>query len=151
MARVLSDRAQITPTLDTSAYAANDQVSTIQTATFHFPVWNTLLTQVVVVDKAAQKSALDLFFFTDSVTLAADQAAASISDADMAAYSIGVVNILAADYDDTAANSVATVVPNLRLRGSNPKTGDIYVAVVSRGTPTYAATSLVISLTATRE
>jgi hypothetical protein len=138
-------RWQVTPALDTNAYAAGDQVSAIQQAQVCDPIFGGELMTVTVLDKAAQKSALDIFFFDRSVTVAADNAAASFSDADME-FCLGVINVLAADYDDSAANSIATVNPNPILPLVPKNHGrNVYFAIVSRGTPTYAAGSLVLS------
>lgn len=142
-----------TPVLDTNIYAADDQMSTLQTVTFQNPVRGAELTQIEVLDKAKQSVALDLYFFKNSVTLAADNAASSISDTDMQEC-ISVVNIATGDYDADAANSVATVQlnPGLALRGANPKSAVVYVALITRGgTPTYAAGSLVVSLQAMKD
>ena len=146
-------RVQVTPVLDTSAYAANDQMSTLQTVRVstanRYPGGEIVC--ITVLDKAAQSQPLDLFFFDRSVTLAADQAAASISDADME-FCLGGVNILAVDYDATAANTIATVAPPAGLPVISYATGwTIYMALVTRGSPTYAAGSLVISVTAALE
>lgn len=141
-------RAQVTPTLDTNAYADGDQVGALLTVPIVHPIYASELLTVTVLDKAAQSAALDLFFFDRSVTVAADQAAASFSDADME-FCLGVINIAAGNYDANAANSIATVNPNpclplfSSIRGSN-----VYVAIVSRGTPTYAASSLVLGFMA---
>lgn len=144
-------RQQLTPTLDTGAYATGDQVSTLQTLNICDPFFGAELQTITVMDGAAQSSALDLFFFDRSVTVAADQAASSFSDAQMA-FCLGVVNVLAADYDSNAANSIATVglAPAMALYPNN-KGRSVYVAIVARGSPTYAATSLVLSFNAVQE
>ena len=138
-------RFQNTPTLDTGAYAAGDQMSTLQTVDMADPLYGCHLASVTVLDGASQSLPLDIFFFDRSVTVAADQAASSFSDADMV-FCLGVVNILAADYDANAANSIATVAitPQMPLI-SNGRGRRIYVAYVTRGAPTYAAGSLVFS------
>ena len=143
-------RVQITPTLDTNAYASGDQASTLQTVKILSPTTTGgEIKLITVMDGAKQKSALDLFFFDRSVTVASDNAAASFSDADMV-FCLGVVNVLATDYDDNAANSIATVAvdfPCVSSIASQP----IYMAIVSRGAPTYAADSLVISIVSVLE
>ena len=143
----------VTPTLDTSAYASGDQVSTLQTINGLVPQSGVgaKLTMVRITDKAAQKSALDLVFFRESVTVSADNAASAISDADMAkAY--GVINILPADYDDdSTGNSIATVAPvaPLFMQGvGGGVRGRVWMAIIAKGAPTYAASDLSIELTA---
>lgn len=146
-------QVSITPTLGTNPYAVGNQMSTLQTVNGLISMSGVggKLTQVRIVDKAAQKSPLDLVFFRQSVTVAADQAASNISDADMAnAY--GVVNVLAGDYDDeSTGNSIATVAlnPPLSMQGvGGGVRGRVWLALICRGTPTYAASDLVIELTA---
>ena len=140
-------RFQVSPTVDTAVYAANDQVSTLQRLKIATAMRRGGdIKLITVMDAGLQKSALDLFFFDRSVTVAADNAAASFSDADMA-FCLGVVNILAADYDDNAANSIATVAIDFPVM-SFTADAFLYMAIVSRGTPDYvAATDLVISVT----
>lgn len=139
-------RQQVTPTLDTSAYATGDQMSTIQQVDISAMKFGTELITITVLDKASQSQALDIFFFEKSVTVAADNAAAAFSDADME-FCLGVVNVLAADYDSAGANNtIATVnlVPSMPLL-SFTHGANIWFALVSRGSPTYAAGSLVLS------
>lgn len=151
-------RVRVTPTLDTSAYATGDQVSALQTVNELLSAdgMGSRLSLITILDKAKQKSALDLFFFDRVVTVAADNAAADMTDADMI-NCMGVVNILATDYDDTASNSFATVNINFPMKheGSGqvalgtpiiPR-HRVYMAIVARGAPTYAASDLVITLT----
>lgn len=137
-------RITLTPTLDTNAYATGDQVSTLQTLSGLMPDHGAgEIKQIVMLDKAKQSAALDLFFFdSSSVTLASDNSAFAISDADML-NCIGVVNILSTDYDvigSTSSIATITVPFMVQPRGNGPT---IYMAIVSRGTPTYAASDLV--------
>ena len=143
-------RATVTPVLDTNAYADGDQVSTLQTISDILPDHQAGEIQLItVLDKANQKVALDLFFFdSSSVTLAADNAAFTVSDSDME-NCVGVVNVAAADYDAVSTtNGFATISINFPIQPRNGNGGDIYMAIVSRGTPTYAASSLVFGFVA---
>ena len=144
-------RAQVTPVLDTNAYASGDQMSTLQNIDVCSNGGRSggEITLITVMDKVTQSVALDLFFFDRSVTLAADNAAVSISDADMV-FCLGVVNVLVSDYDATAVNSIATVSVNLPVMAADAGKR-IFMAIVSRGAPTYAASSLVISVNAVLE
>ena len=141
-------RKTVTPVLDTSAYADGDQVSTLQTIDgLMSPRGEGELVLVTVLDKANQKVALDLFFFDGSVTVAADNAAFTITDTDMESC-IAVVNVLASDYDAVSTtNGFATVAVPRGIMLSRAAGGRVYMAIVSRGTPTYAAASLVLNLT----
>jgi hypothetical protein len=65
-------------------------------------------------------------------------------------FCLGVVSIVAGDYDDNAANSFATVAVNFPLIAADG--GDtIYFAIVARGAVTYAASDLVFSFVAVME
>lgn len=142
---------EVTPTISTSAYTAADQIGGIQTlsnAVLSDPeARGGVLQTIVIVDKAKQKSAIDIFFFKELPTVASsDNAAADITDAEMASKCIGVISVVAGDYADLANNSTASVenvglvlrsTPNADLATAN----SVYAVAVSRGTPTYGSTS----------
>ena len=141
---------EVTPTISTSAYTANDTVGGLQTLTgvASDADGGCVLRSLTITDKAAQSAALTLFFYSDDPTLAADNAAYSESDADNAAKCIGHVTIAAGDYQTSALNSTACVkniglVLKCQETGSNaePRSGKIYVGVKTTGTPTYASTT----------
>ena len=106
------------------------------------------LMSVSVGDANKQNSELELLFFD------ADPAASTITEnnpvnitVDELSQASGSVTILATDYKDYATNSVATLKNvGLPLWSNSGSTG-MYLAVVSRGTPTYTANGLSISLT----
>ena len=100
-----------------------------------------------MLDKGVQSAALDLYFFKSTVTVAADNAAFTISDADML-HCLGVVNILAADYDTVAAVSSIATVSVLFPILFNQTTESLFMAIKAIGAPDYVgAADLVISLT----
>jgi hypothetical protein len=140
---------EVTPTVDTAQYASGDRLGSLMTlsgaADGDFSP--TTLKSVVILDKAKQKSALDIFFFDASPTIAsADNAALDITDAEMADKFLGSVTIAAADYKDLNASSVVTATCDLPLKPTTTA-GTIYALLVSRGTPTYgAASDLVLRL-----
>jgi hypothetical protein len=139
----------VTPTLDTNAYASGDHMGTLHTIPgyAHGPGLIAVLNSLTIVDLAQQKSALDVFFFDASPTISSsDNAAANIADAQSTAKCIGHVVVAAADYRDIgSANSIACV-KNIGLTvKANPEAtapNSIYAFVVSRGSPTYAASDL---------
>lgn len=128
---------QVTLTTDTSAYASGDQIDVEKAMDGACNAGSpAILRSLTVIDKAKQKSDLDILFFdADPTNAVADQAAADISDAEMADKAIGVVSIAAANYKDLNASSIATVSPGLMVSGT------VYALVVCRGTPTYTGTS----------
>ena len=137
----------VTLTNTLPAYSSGDQIGSLQEIEF-FPRELDLaeLCSVTVVDKAKQKAAIDLLFFNENITVAStDNAAADVTDAQMAANCLGKISVAGADYVDLANSSVATV-GNLKtiLKNSSAykaKQKKLYMLVVSRGTPTYTSTS----------
>lgn len=129
-------------TVSTSpAYSTNDNIGGKLTMTgLVGGTGQGLLQQVELVDQAAQNSAIDIYFFNadPSNTTFTDNGAMDIADADMAKI-IGVVSIAAADYKAGADNSFAIVKGVNLLIPSLSRI--VYGALVSRGTPTYVATT----------
>lgn len=138
-----------TPTLDTSAYISGDSLHTavIDFAGASGASRSGYVEKLVIIEKkdASNKSAGELWLFSDTVTPAAANAAHSISDAD-AALCVGVITF--GTYYASALNavSVATGVnlPYVTLGTS------LYGILVTRGTPTYGAADLVVKLTVTQ-
>jgi hypothetical protein len=140
--------AEVTPTLDTSAYATGDHMGTIHTLNSALSNVGTtsILVNLTITDTANQKAALEVHLFSASPTLtSSDNAAIRIADSEVAAYHLGYVSVAATDYvtlDATAGNAIAIKTGlNILLKNSAAGTS-IYAVVVSRGSPTYAASSL---------
>jgi hypothetical protein len=136
---------EVTPVLDTSAYASGDQQGSLMTLTGAVPAQGegAVLRAVSVVDKAKQSAAFKIVLFDASPTVAsADNAAADVSDAEMADKCIGAVSVAAADYVALNANSVATVTTTLPVKAVGGSS--LYALMVAAGSPTYAANSLVL-------
>jgi hypothetical protein len=137
---------EVTPTLDTSAYASGDRLGSLMTLSdvVRHQGMEAVLLDVVVLDKVKQSQAIDIYFFRESPTIAsADNAAIDISDAEMEKC-IGRVSIATTDYSALANCSEASPAPFNRLLGAIEGKTSIYALAVCRsGTPTYAASSLV--------
>lgn len=139
---------ELTPTLDTSAYASGDRLGSIMTLTGASRATGecTTLIDVAVIDQAKQSQAFDIEFFDESPTVAsADNAAIDISDSEMADKWQGRVSVATTDYAAFAGNSSAS--PAASVKGLKPIAGskNLFALLVCRsGTPTYAAGSLVI-------
>ena len=132
---------EVTPTIDTAAYTANDQVGGIQTITgVNASGFNlAFLKSVVVVDEAKQKAALTIFLFDELPTVASsNNAAIDIVDAQLTAKCIGHVTVAAGDYQDVSAGSVACVRVEMPVK-PNKVNGTIYAVAMTTGTPTYGA------------
>lgn len=101
-----------------------------------------LLKSLVVTDAADQKAALDVYFFRQApaTTVGADNAAFALADSDLPVL-LGRIRVAAADYLTAGGNAEATLKNIDLLLQAYPKTTSVYVLVVSRGAPTYAATT----------
>ena len=130
------------PTVTAGAYSAGDAVGGLLTFTDATPGGNgvsgALLMSCVIADEAKQSIETDLVLFSESFTPTADNAAFAPSDADLL-NCIGVVTV--ADYAAFSASSVGTVANvglPIKLTGAG---GGLFGQLVTRGTPTYAATT----------
>lgn len=137
-------RTSITPTISiTPAYTAGDVLGGLQTISnaARTSGGSGQVLSICVLDKTqAQRASMDLLFFDRTVTVAADNAAVAMSDADMA-NCLGVVPIYSYNtaWPGTPLNSISTnVAVNMPfvLDGT-----DLFVVAVVRTTPTYVATS----------
>ena len=138
-----------TPVIQAAVYAAGDQLGSL------FELVNALddssgtggILSVTVIDKAKQKAALNILFFSAKPTVvSADNAALDISDAEMADKFIGRVVVEAADYSDLANCSIATVTQVALLLNAvkdqnNLEGKNLWAILQSAGAPTYTSTS----------
>ena len=133
----------VTPTLDTAIYASGDS---LHTAVLSFASAVRIsggtgrVRKLLVIDKDLQSAAGELWLFSASVTPAAANAAHSISDGD-AALCIGVIPF--GTYYASALNSIS--IANVDVPISCAAT-TLFGILVTRGTPTYTASGLVVSL-----
>lgn len=145
-------RIQVTPVIDTAAYATGDCLGPLQTLTgaARFTGGTGRILAATILDKTqAQRAAIDLFFWDRSVTTAANNAPFTCSDADMV-FCLGGFAVATSDYNTawpgTPANSIATKILAAPLPFvSNGTT--LFMQAIVRGTPTYTATTdIVISV-----
>lgn len=126
--------------VSTSAYAAGDAVSTLQTVESAFRTADQagVIEQIVVIDLDGQDADLDLFLYepSDDVTGGTDNAAYAPSD-DELGQCVGILSVVSADYKAAGSSSVATVDSNLNLQMD--KSQNLAVQVVARSAPTYSA------------
>ena len=142
-------RVQVTPTISTGIYASGDVIGTLQTITGagRAPISggfaSGIIQSITVFDKTqAQRAAIDLLFFDRTVTVAADNAAVAMSDADMA-NCLGVVSIgpYNTAFPGTPLNSISTLI-NVGLPFVLTADGtSLFAVAVVRGTPTYTTTT----------
>lgn len=141
----------VTPTLDTNAYASGDRVGSIMEFENILKVspGKTVLVNATILDKAKQSAALNLFLFNALPTVAsADNAALDISDTEMEKC-IGVISFLSSDYNtQNSGSSFAQLSqsPNLVLKNTSETSKSIWGLLVSAGSPTYAVSSLKVTL-----
>lgn len=140
---------EVTPTMDTSAYAAGDVLfNETDVANVARSSGKTVtLISLCVVDKDDQKQPFDLHFFDRTVTFGTKNGVPSISDADAAFY-MGHVSVAAADYKDLGGVSVAS--PRIDPKVIKPNATSLFIAAVTSGTPTHTASGLVLKLGLTR-
>ncbi len=136
-------QVEITPTLDTGAHTAGDVLiaETELANAARVSGGITILHSVKVIDDDDQGAEIDIFFFDRTVTFGTKNSAPSISDADAAFYE-GSITIASGDYEDLGGVKVATA-KGIGLEMKSNATS-IFVAAVTQGTPTHAATGLTL-------
>lgn len=139
---------QVTPTVDTSAYANNDLLfDTVTITTKIRELGRTgYIAAVEINDKDDEGSALSLVFMHTSNSAGSINSAPTISDAN-SDNTIGWVSVATTDYQDVGGNKQASV-KNLNIPIPTKGTGlYMYGVVGASATPTYtAATDLVITV-----
>jgi hypothetical protein len=136
-------RISVTPTIDTAAYTTGDCIGGLMdfANAARISGGSGIVQSILVLDKTqAQRAAMDILFFDRSVTVAGNNSAVAMSDADMA-YCLGVVSIgpYNTAWPGTPANSISTLL-NVGLPFVLNGTS-LYVQAVVRGTPTYVAST----------
>lgn len=127
----------VTPTIDTNAYTSGDQLGDLMEFDFSYTFEGGKVVSVEIIDDIGQAANMELWLFNNTVQLAADNAAASLGNADLAKL-LGVVSITT--HYALAANSASQAKDiNIALETGNAP-GIIYGALVVRATPTYTGT-----------
>jgi hypothetical protein len=128
-----------TPTISTGIYAAGDAVGGLLTFTgaARYSGGGGIIQSVAILDLDQERAPLELVLFNQSFTNSADNAAFDPSDADLA-------NIVAVipisqwfNFFDNAVGVAANLAVPFQLAG----TANLFGQLVTRGTPTYTATS----------
>ena len=133
-----------TPVIQAAAYASGDQLGSLVTLSNAMDSTKDTGTvmSVTVIDKAEQSSDLSILFFSAEPTIAsADNAALSITDAEVAAKLLGVVSVSASDYVDIGNQHVAQKTSVGLMLQSAAGSTSLYCLLLCEGTPTYASTS----------
>lgn len=134
----------VTLSLDTSSYASGDVLadSQIISACLRADDGTGTITNVTLHDADDQGAGLDLFFLDANVSLGTENAAPSISDAN-ALNILGWVRINASDWIDLGGTRIASVPCTIPVKGVSGA-DDLYVAAITRGTPTHTASGIVV-------
>jgi hypothetical protein len=133
--------------LDTNAYATGDVLADTQEVANVFPgaAGAALLHSVSVNDKSDQGQGMDLVFMCTNVSIGTENSAVSIADDD-ADKILGIVSISSSDFIDLGGCRVATLTGiGLVLKACAASTS-LYVAAISRGAGTYAASGVTLRL-----
>lgn len=144
----------IQPVLDTAAYASGDVLFVAtEIANAAYDGRPALLASVTLIDRDDVGAALDLYFFSESVSMGAINAASGgLSDAHASEF-LGRVTVAAGDWEDVGGARIAHVaVPGNRplgLRGDAQGASvagmrSVWMVGVTRGTPTHTAAGLII-------
>lgn len=151
MLNQFANTVRSTPTIQAAAYATGDQLgggSNQLTRVVYGPNGIACLRAIKIIDKAKQKSAMDVLFFNSQPTVSSSENGPyDISDTEAANKFIGLLSIAASDYKDLNVNSVGIVVPVLPIalkalqNTANPEGKSLWYALVCRGAPTYTSTS----------
>ncbi len=131
---------------DTNILASGDVIALALEITNAVPVneGQGLLNSLVLYDLDAQSQAIDLYFFSATVSAGAANAAFSVGTANTTKL-LGKVSIVAADYEDIGDDTVARVEDlGVMLKAAAASRSVFVIPVCRSGTPTYTASGLSI-------
>lgn len=136
--------AELSPTVDTNIYASGDAIAVIQEVSLEAlrdHVHSFMLEQVLLTDVAHQGANIDVALFKAALTTSTFTLnnAVEITAADMSKL-LGIVSVTT-HFVLSASAGKASVARDLRLPLNLPAEAapTLYVGLISRGTPTYAA------------
>lgn len=136
----------ITLSLDTSIYASGDVLADTQAiaGAAQTAGASCILESLTLLDKDDNTAAgIDLVLLSANVSLGAENGAPNISDTN-AADILGIVSIASGDFIDVGGAKVATKA-NIGLLCTPASGTTVYVAAITRGTPTQSASGIVIN------
>ena len=134
----------VTLSLDTSAYATGDVLADTQEIAGAVRVngGSGILQNIILNDKDDQTAAaMDIFILSSNVSLGTENSAPSITDANGDAI-LGIIQISAGDWIDLGGCKVA-MLRNLGIvvKAASDSTS-LYLAVITRGSPTQTASGI---------
>lgn len=133
---------QITFSLDTAIYASGDVLADTQEIANAVQLANGIgvLQSLVLNDKDNQRIALDLVFFSANVSLGAENAPPTITDANADSV-LGIVSVLSSDWINLGNCGVATI-PRVGMEIKADANKSIWVGAITRGAPTHTASGI---------
>lgn len=139
------DCITITLSLDTNAYAAGDVLFDTQEIASAVRVNgdSCILQSIHVIDIDKQSKEMDLLFFNANTSLGAENSTPDIDDTEVLT-TLGKVNIPSSAYIDLGINSVATLTGIGLVLKAGAATTSLWVAGITRGTPTHSASGVKI-------
>jgi len=140
--RTLTRSVSVTPVITAGAYSAGDVVGGLMefADAVSAPMKSGMIQTATISDEADQGAALKLLCFSGSVTVAADNAALSISDDDSRKM-VASIAFASADYDDVGGAKVQ-VKAGINQAFTIPSDRSLYCQLFANAsTPTYAATN----------
>lgn len=133
----------LTFSLDTSAYASGDLLADSQRLpdAMRMTDFQGVLSGFTLHDEDDQGIEMDVVFLSANVSLGTENAAVSITDGN-ARHILGIVNVASTDWKDLGGVRIATKL-NINVP-INPvsQSRDVYVALITRGTPTHTASGI---------
>jgi hypothetical protein len=141
------DIVDITLSLDTSAYTLNDVLAATQevASAMRVNAGKGLLHSITLNDKDDQGAALDLVFLRTNVSIGSENAAPSISDSD-ADEVLGIISVSGNDWVDLGGCRIATKAAVGLMLEAGAASTSIYIAAITRGTPTHTASGITLKL-----
>lgn len=133
-------RIRVSPTVTAGAYDAGDAVGGKLTFELNPPHRRGRIIGVTVIDRAQVKAELNLALYEADVSTIADNASYAPTAADLLKL-VGLVNIPAAAYVDSASESVAHIQVDGPCYELTPPSESVYGQLSTPGTPTYVATT----------
>ena len=132
----------VTLTLDTSAYASDELMADAQEIANVFGTSEInptgVLQSLTLIDKDDQGMSMDIFFLDDGTSWGTEGVAASITDA-IASKILGYTTITASDYATVGSQQVAHLNNLSMILKGKDKVPSLWIAVVARGSGTFAA------------
>jgi len=142
-----TDVIDVTLSLNTNIYASGDVLAATQevASAMRVAAGKALLHSIVLNDKDDQGVELDLVFLQTNVSIGTENSAASVSDAD-ADKILGLVNVASSDWEDLGGCRIATKTSVGLVLEAGAGSTSIYIAAITRGTPTHTASGITLKL-----